>query len=79
MENIEYALGKHFGSRQNALESNQNIIRMGFEWAANNLTKQDRYSVRKLSPLSDYILTDGNNAGALGALYGGVQFCSCIR
>ncbi|MGV7976007.1 MAG: 2-oxoacid:acceptor oxidoreductase subunit alpha [Anaerolineaceae bacterium] len=76
MENIEYALGKHFGSRQNALESNQNIIRMGFEWAANNLTKQDRYSVRKLSPLSDYILTDGNNAGALGALYGGVQFCS---
>lgn len=76
MENIEYALGKHFGSRQTALESNRNIIRSGYEWAAANLTKQDRYSVRALPPLSDYILTDGNNAAALGSLFGGVQFCA---
>ena len=76
MENIEYALGKHFGSRQTALESNLNMIKLGFAWAAANLTKQDRYSVRKLAPMTDYILTDGNNAGALGALFGGVQFCS---
>lgn len=76
LENIEYALTKHFGSRQNALESNLNMIKTGFAWAAANLTKQDRYSVRKLAPLTDCILTDGNNAAALGALFGGAQFCS---
>jgi len=76
MENIEYALRKHFGSRQTALESNRSMIQSGYEWASANVIKQDRYSVRVLPPLADYILTDGNNAGALGALFGGAQFCS---
>jgi 2-oxoglutarate ferredoxin oxidoreductase subunit alpha len=28
-----------------------------------------------MPPLKDYIMTDGNTAGALGAIYGGFQFC----
>jgi 2-oxoglutarate ferredoxin oxidoreductase subunit alpha len=28
-----------------------------------------------MPPLEDYIMTDGNTAGALGAIYGGFQFC----
>jgi 2-oxoglutarate/2-oxoacid ferredoxin oxidoreductase subunit alpha len=29
-----------------------------------------------MPPLDDYIMTDGNTAGALGAIYGGFQFCA---
>jgi len=76
MQNVEHALNRQFGGKQSALDSNRNMIISGYQWAAENLTKQDAYLVKSLPPLSDYILTDGNNAGGLGALFGGAQFCS---
>ncbi|MFZ3071480.1 MAG: 2-oxoacid:acceptor oxidoreductase subunit alpha [Anaerolineaceae bacterium] len=76
LESIAYALGKHFASKPAAAESNLNMVKLGYEWAAANLEKRDRFYVRQLPPLDDCILTDGNNAGALGSLFGGVEFCS---
>ncbi|MFZ3151380.1 MAG: 2-oxoacid:acceptor oxidoreductase subunit alpha [Anaerolineaceae bacterium] len=76
LESIEYALGRHFASKPAALESNLNMIKTGYEWAAGNLEKRDCFHVRQLPPLDDCILTDGNNAGGLGALFGGAEFCS---
>ena len=40
------------------------------------MIKEDPYRVEQMDPLDDYIMTDGNTAGALGSIYGGFQFCS---
>jgi 2-oxoglutarate ferredoxin oxidoreductase subunit alpha len=76
MESILYALKRHFGNKVSALETNLKMVNIGYEWAEKNIIKKDRYFVKQLLPMEDYILTDGNNAGALGSLFGGVEFCS---
>ena len=66
----------HFSSKPTIAESNFSMIKTGYDYAAANLEKKDRFEIKQLPPLSDYILTDGNNAGGLGSLFGGAQFCS---
>jgi len=75
METIKEALDAQFGKKLEVAASNFEIVKIGAEWAKNNLVKKDRYFVEPMNPLKDYILSDGNTAGALGALYGGMQFC----
>lgn len=76
MHYIEDALAAQFEGKPAVVQSNLNVVKLGFGWAAENLEKKDAYTVKPLSPLNDYIMTDGNIAGALGAMYGGLQFCS---
>ncbi len=76
IEALHSTIHSHFSSRPAIAESNFAIVKVGFDYAAENIEKKDRFEVNQLPPLSDYILTDGNNAGGLGSLFGGVQFCS---
>ena len=46
------------------------------EWAKANLEKKDPYYVEHLDKTDGLIMSDGNTAGALGAIYGGVQFAA---
>lgn len=71
---IYQALDFHFKGKKSPIESNFTIVQRAAEWAAENLTKQDAYRVEPMNATEGYILTDGNTAAALGALYGGVQF-----
>src|SRR5690606_27137285 len=43
-------------------------------WAKTNLTKTDPYRVEAMDKTAGFIMADGNTAGALGAIFGGVQF-----
>lgn len=74
LEKIQSALDFHFKSKQKAVESNFNIVKSAFEWAADNLVKTDPFKVTQLTPLDGYIMADGNTAGALGSIFGGMQF-----
>jgi 2-oxoglutarate/2-oxoacid ferredoxin oxidoreductase subunit alpha len=74
MDAIHEALNFQFKGKQKAVESNFNVVQAAYDWAADNLTKSDRYHVEKMEPLDGYIMTDGNTAGALGSIFGGVQF-----
>ena len=76
LDYIEDALCSQFRKKPSVAESNFEIVQLGAEWAKNNLEKKDRYWVEPMPPLDDYIMTDGNTAGALGAIYGGFQFCA---
>jgi len=71
---IYEALDFHFKGKQKAIDSNFNVVKAAFDWAQQNLVKTDAYSVEKMSLTDGYIMTDGNTAAALGAIYGGVQF-----
>jgi 2-oxoglutarate ferredoxin oxidoreductase subunit alpha len=74
-EILKATIEHQFQSKPTVAESNFNIVKLGFQYALENLEKKDHFYLEQLPELSDYILTDGNNAGALGALYGGLQFC----
>jgi 2-oxoglutarate ferredoxin oxidoreductase subunit alpha len=71
---IRDALTAHFKGKEKAITSNFTVVQAAFEWAGQNITKTDRYSVEPMDKTKGYIMSDGNTAAALGALYGGLQF-----
>jgi 2-oxoglutarate ferredoxin oxidoreductase subunit alpha len=75
-EILKATIEHQFRSKPSVAESNFNIVKLGFQYALENIEKTDRYYLQELPELRDYILTDGNNAAALGSLYGGLQFCA---
>lgn len=72
---IHNVLLDQFKKRTSVADSNFAIVKLAADWAKDHLEKQDHYHVEAMPPLDGYIMTDGNTAGALGAIYGGFQFC----
>lgn len=73
---IEEALKYHFKEKEKPVLLNMEVIEKAAGWAAENLIKSDPYYVEKMDKNEDWIMTDGNVAGALGSIFGGVQFTS---
>ena len=73
---IQDALNYHFKGNERAVDSNFSVVKMAFDGAEENLEKKDRYVTAKMNGTDGYIMTDGNTAAALGAIFGGVQFIS---
>lgn len=76
LEAIEEALSYHFKKRQKLVDSNMGVVRDAYEWAAENLTKTDPYRVAPMDATDDLVMITGNEAAALGAVYGGVTFAA---
>ncbi|GMR11254.1 MAG: 2-oxoacid:acceptor oxidoreductase subunit alpha [Anaerolineae bacterium] len=76
LEAIRGALLTHFHGREKPVELNMGMITLAAEWARDNLEKQDPYRVQAENKTEGKILIQGNTAGALGAIYGGVSFAS---
>jgi 2-oxoglutarate ferredoxin oxidoreductase subunit alpha len=76
IEKIHSALDFHFKSKPKPVESNINMVKAGAEWASKNLKKSDPYRVEPMDKTQGLIMADGNTAGALGAIYGGLQFAA---
>lgn len=73
-DKIYQALDFHFKGKQKPIDLNFNIVKSAMVWAAENLEKTDPYRVVPMDATSGHIMTSGNTAGALGSIYGGVQF-----
>ncbi|NOT34815.1 MAG: 2-oxoacid:acceptor oxidoreductase subunit alpha [Candidatus Eisenbacteria bacterium] len=69
---IERALDAQLGKKPKALALNHQAVRAGWEWARAHLQKRDPYRLEPMKANEGKILIDGNTAGALGALFGGV-------
>jgi 2-oxoglutarate ferredoxin oxidoreductase subunit alpha len=76
LETIEQAVGHHFTGRQGMFEKNSAMVRGAFEWTANNTKKDDPFVARPLGLTTNKILITGNEAAALGAIFGGVSLVS---
>lgn len=74
MEKILAALTFHFKGKQKPIEMNFNALKAGHEWAKANLEKKDPYVLEPMNKTDGLIMADGNTAGALGSIFGGVQF-----
>ena len=76
MDAIQQALSFHFNGKAQAVDSNFSTIKAAADWATQNFIKTDPYSVAKMDSTSGLVMTDGNTAAALGAIYGGLQFAA---
>ena len=73
MDEVRKALLKQFGTRKaKAADLNWGAVEAGRDFAAANLPKTDRYSVKRMNATAGKIIIDGNAACALGAMFAGV-------
>ncbi len=73
---IEEALHYHFGNRASVVTQNMAVVEAAFQWSAANLSKRDPYQVEPLDLTDGKILITGNEAAALGTVFGGVTLAS---
>ncbi|MEZ4591267.1 MAG: 2-oxoacid:acceptor oxidoreductase subunit alpha [Chloroflexota bacterium] len=74
LQKIEDALDYHFKGRRKLIEANMAVVREAFEWTAENIHKTDPYRVAEMNATAGQIMITGNEAGALGSVFGGVSF-----
>ena len=70
---LEAAIAKQFGSKTKAIELNVEASRLGRQYVAENLTKSDEYFVEARDIEAGGFFLEGNEAVALGSIFGGVQ------
>jgi 2-oxoglutarate ferredoxin oxidoreductase subunit alpha len=76
MEMVEKTVRKQFAKKVKAAELNLSAVRVGFDYAASTLTKQDPYAVEPMNATAGKIIIDGNAAAAMGAMFAGVSVVS---
>lgn len=74
IEKIYDSLNQHFKGKESAIEPNRNVIQHAYDWTDSNLSKKDSFYIEPMNLTNGFIMADGNTAGALGSIYGGVQF-----
>jgi 2-oxoglutarate ferredoxin oxidoreductase subunit alpha len=72
LQQIDDALDFHFKSRRKLVDSNMDVVRTAYEWTAENLVKADPYRITQMNETAGMIMMTGNEAAALGAVFGGV-------
>lgn len=73
LDEIEAALRFHFDEKPKPIAMNFSVVKAAYEWALDNLVKQDPYTVERMNATQGMIMLDGNSAAALGAVFGGVS------
>lgn len=66
------ALLDNFKGKAKPADMNMSVVRAGFDYARDNLPKQDPYKFRPLGLNGDKIVITGNESAALGAVFGGL-------
>lgn len=67
----EELLQETFGRKKALLDSNRKALKLGYDYAKQNLECPLPFRVQRMNANGDKILIDGNTATALGALYAG--------
>ena len=68
---VDVAISKQFSGKKRATEVNVAAARVGYEYAVANFGRS-RFSVERMNENANKIIIDGNSAGAMGAIFGGV-------
>ncbi len=73
---IEQLIGEQFKGKDKLIEPNHRALHMGRDYALKHLRCPLGIRVRHADRVGDKIFIDGNNAAALGAVYGGATFAA---
>lgn len=71
-DEIKSALTYHFSGKAKAVGLNYGVVEAAADWVRENIQKEDPYRVERMHATDGLVLIDGNTAGALGAIFGGV-------
>ena len=63
----------NFKGREKPAQMNHDVVKLAYDWTAENIEKTDPYRFKKMEGTSGKIMMTGNDAGALGAVFGGVN------
>jgi len=63
----------NFKGKEKPALMNHDVVRLAYEWAADNIVKTDPYRFERMDGTRGKIIMTGNDAGALGAVFGGVN------
>ncbi len=69
---IETNIKKQFAKKQKVFDLNFNAVKSGFDYAQQNLTKQDPFVLEHMDQTAGKIIIDGNAACGMGAVFAGV-------
>lgn len=75
-QEVENAIRWQFAKKAKAAELNTAAARAGFNYAIANLEPQTKFALRRSNAAKGKILIEGNQATALGMLFGGITFAS---
>jgi 2-oxoglutarate ferredoxin oxidoreductase subunit alpha len=74
---VKVAIQDQFAGKASVFESNFRTFELGLHWAREQvLEKPFVFGVQKTHHNQDLLIIDGNNAAALGLIYGGASFAS---
>lgn len=70
---IEHAIQKQFSKKPEAAKLNIDAVKFGLAWAQKNIKASEKVQLKSINKTSGKIIVDGNEAAALGLLYGGAN------
>lgn len=76
LEAIDEALSFHFKGRRKLVDPNMAVVQAAHAWAAEHIEKRDPFKVEPMDKTEGLILMTGNEAAALGSVFGGVTLAS---
>ena len=72
LQYLHDALMDNFKGKEKPVQMNYEIIEAAYNWTAENLNKRDPYRFAPMDLTQGKIMITGNEAGALGAIFGGL-------
>lgn len=63
----------NFKGRDKPAKMNHDVVKLAYDWTAENIEKTDPYRFESMDGTTGKIMMTGNDAGALGAVFGGVN------
>ncbi|MGO8758633.1 MAG: 2-oxoacid:acceptor oxidoreductase subunit alpha [Terracidiphilus sp.] len=69
---VESGLRKQFSKKQKVFDLNFGAVQAGYDYAKENLPKQDPYIIEPMNETSGKVIVDGNAACGMGAVFAGV-------
>lgn len=72
MAQAKVALTKQLGKKIAVLDMNSAALQVGYDFASEHFSKQDRFLVEPMNENQGKIIIDGNAAAALGCMFAGV-------
>jgi 2-oxoglutarate ferredoxin oxidoreductase subunit alpha len=73
---IEKLIEEQFKGKEKLFAANKHALHLGRDWATLNLECPIGLRLRRADKVGDRIFIEGNNAAALGAVYGGASVCA---
>src|SRR5215213_6518133 len=73
---IEKLISEQFKGKEKLFDANKNALHLGRDWAILNLKCPITLRLKPTNKVGDRIFIEGNNAVALGAVYGGATVCA---